>query len=77
MERAEIPRLREADFTLSLRATPASLLVDDEAQIPDHYFVPQPPKLDRRALLDALKSGTSIPGASLSEPGRSLTVRTK
>ncbi len=77
MTRAEIPQLREADFTLSLRSMPPGLVLHDEAQVPRQFFTPQPPKLDRRAVLDALKTGRSIPGATLSSGGTSLTVRTK
>ena len=77
MERAEIARLREPDFTLSLRSLPPALEVNDETQIPERFFTPQPAKLDRRALLERLKSGRTIPGVVLSEGGSSLTVRTK
>lgn len=40
--------------------------VEDEAAIPRTYFVPQPDKLDKKALSAALKDGP-VPGASLTE----------
>ena len=49
MERANIKKLAEPDFTASLRAVPPSLLVSDEQVIPEGFWKPQPPKLDRRA----------------------------
>jgi hypothetical protein len=47
-----------------------------EDQLPETYWVPQPPKLDRQALLGDLKKG-DIPGAQLSNPKPVLSVRTK
>ncbi len=77
MERAELPRLKEPDFTLSLRRAGPSLSIQDEARIPPAHWTPQPDKLDRRGLLEHLKAGHEVPGASLSEGAPSLTVRTK
>ena len=39
-----------------------------EELIPEPYWVPQPPKLDRQALLADLKRGDEIPGAQLGNP---------
>lgn len=47
MERAELKRLQEPDFTASLRAKPLAVLVSSEDEIPESYWVPQPPRLDR------------------------------
>jgi hypothetical protein len=35
------------------------------------------PHLDKRRLLDEMKSGVEVPGATLSNPFLSLSVRTK
>ena len=77
MERAEIKKLMEPDFTASLRAVPPSLLVTDEQQIPKPFWKPQPPKLDKRGLIGALTAGQSVPGAQLGNGGTTLTVRVK
>jgi len=77
MERAEIKKLMEPDFTASLRAVPHSLLVTDEQQIPKPFWKPQPPKLDKRGLIGALTAGQSVPGAQLGNGGTTLTVRVK
>lgn len=76
MERADIRKIVEPDFTASLRRTPAGLLVVDENQIPETFWRPQPPKLDRRALLAAVKAGQDIRGAALDNGGTALSVRT-
>ena len=77
MERANIKKLAEADFTASLRAVPPSVVIIDEAQIPQDYWKPQPPRLDRQGLSAALKSGSAIPGAALSNSQITISVRTK
>ena len=65
MECADISKLSEPDFSASLRIVPPSLHVIDENVIPDNFWNPQPPKLDRLALLAQLKANQSIPGVSL------------
>jgi len=75
MERAEIRRLAEPDFTASLRQVAPGLVVLDERAIPEPFWKPQPPKLDRSALIAALKAGEQVPGASLGNGGVTIAVR--
>jgi hypothetical protein len=77
MERADIKKLAEPDFTASLRTVSPSVVVIDEARIPIDYWKPQPPKLDRLGISAALKSGAVVPGATLSNAQMTLSVRTK
>jgi hypothetical protein len=77
MERADIKKLAEPDFTASIRSSPPAVVVTDEGQIPQAYWKPQPPKLDRQSISAALKSGATVPGALLSNPEMVLSVRTK
>jgi hypothetical protein len=77
MSEAGLKKLEQEDFTASLRAGPLSLVIAAEDEIPQDYWIPQPPKLARQALLNALKQGNEIPGAVLSNPKPSLSVRTK
>jgi hypothetical protein len=77
MEKADIKKLEQPDFTASLRAIPPGLVVGDESLIPADYWKPQPAKLDKRRLLVALNAGTSILGAGLGNGGTTLSVRTK
>ena len=77
MERANIRKLAEPDFTASLRTVPPSLVVVDETQVPQGYWRPQPPKLDRQGLIAALKGGAAIAGVVLGNAQITLSVRTK
>jgi Siphovirus Gp157 len=70
-------KLEQPDFTASLRAGVASLVVVSDDLIPETYWVPQPSKLDRQSLLSDLKRGGEVPGAKLDNPEPILAVRTK
>ena len=77
MERADMIKLMAPDFTVSIRINPPSLVVTSEAEIPQEFWVPQPPKLNKKGLLDAINSGWAVPGAVLSNSKISLAIRTK
>jgi hypothetical protein len=77
MTETGLKRLEQPDFTVSARAGTPALVVIAENQIPAPYWLPQPPKLDRQALLGDLKRGHQISGAQLSNPKPVLSVRTK
>ena len=77
MQEAGIRKLEQPDFTASARAGSSSLVVTAEDQIPEAYWVPQPPRLDRQALLGSLKRGDEISGVQLSNAKPVLSVRTK
>ena len=72
-----LTRLEQPDFTGSARAGSPSLVVIAEDRIPKSYWLTQPPKLDRQAVLAELKRGLEIPGAQMSNPKPVLSVRTK
>lgn len=75
MGAAELHKIELPIATISLRPIAASVSVADEADIPSDYWKPQPPKLDKAALLKALKAGETIPGASLSNGGETISIR--
>ena len=77
MEQADLRKIVEPDFTISVRPSSPGVVVTCEDEIPDNYKVPQPPKIDRRKILDVLKCGTDVPGAVLSNSQNTLSVRTK
>ncbi len=77
MERAALKKLTEPDFTLSLRSTSPPLVIVDEGRVPDDFWKPQSPKLDRQGLISALKEGREVPGAVLGNGGMTISVRTK
>jgi len=72
-----LSKLEQPDFTASARAGSPALVVIAEDRIPQAYWLPQPPKLDRHAILGELKRGAEIPGAQMSNPKPVLSVRTK
>jgi hypothetical protein len=77
MTEAGLKKLEQPDFTASARAGLPGLVVVEEDLIPESYWVPQPPKLDRQSLLAHLKREGHIPGTQLSNPKPTLSVRTK
>jgi hypothetical protein len=77
MSEVGFTKLEQPDFTASTRAGSPALVVVAEDKIPNSYWVPQPPKLDRQMILGELKRGAEIPGAQLSNPKPVLMVRTK
>ena len=77
MECADIRKLKEPDFSASLRLVPPSLHVIDETVVPEEFWTPQPPKLDRQALLAQLKANHCVPGVSLNNGAQTVSIRTK
>ena len=77
MEEAGLTKITEPDFTLSLRTGVPPLMVIDEDAIPDVYWTPQPPKLERGVLKRALSDGKDIPGAVLGNVAPSISVRVR
>lgn len=75
MSTAELKKLELPQATLTRKATPPKAIVTAEADLPSRFFVDQAPKLDKRSLLDALKSGEKIAGAELSNGGETLQLR--
>jgi hypothetical protein len=77
MAESGIDKLMAPDFTASLRPSPPSVVVTDETLVPEWFWVPQAPKLDRRRMLEVLKCGQQVLGAELANPRLTLSVRTK
>ena len=77
MEQADLKKLMEPDFTVSLRPSRPPLMIIDEEAIPADFWRPQAVKLDRQGLISALSDGRDIPGAVLGNPPMTISVRTK
>jgi hypothetical protein len=71
-----LDKLVQPDFSASLRRSSPAVQVIDATLIPQTFWEPRP-HLRRAELLTALKDGAEIPGATLSNPFLSLSVRTK
>ena len=77
MVEAELEKVIAADLSVSLRKGGNKLEVIDEARVPNDYFVPQPAKLDRQALTEALKRGEMVNGALLVVADPTISVRVR
>jgi hypothetical protein len=77
MNEAGLKKLEQPDFTASARLGAPSLVVTSERDVPESYWMPQPPRLDRQTLTSDLRRGDQVPGACLGNAAPILTVRTK
>lgn len=75
MSAGEIRKIETPAGTISRKAVPPSLLIVEEAKIPSSYWKPSDPKLDRKALADALKAGTAVPGVMMSNGSKTIQIR--
>ena len=75
MEQAGRKKIEHPAVTLTLKATPASVIITDEAAIPSRFWKPKDPTLDKRAIGDALKNKIDVPGATLSNGGSTLQAK--
>jgi len=73
---AELDKLERPAATLSLVRRAPKVEIAEEAEIPAEFWKPGDPRLDKKALLTALKEGRAVPGAALSNCPPSLTIRT-
>ncbi len=75
METGNFKRFETPLATASLRAVPPKAEIIDESAIPAKFWKPQEPKLDKRAVLDALKDKQAVPGAMLSNGGMTVSLK--
>lgn len=73
----EIKSITLDEGTLALAKRPRGVVIENEAEIPSAYWKPQPPKLDKAAVKEALKAGDTVPGAALDNGGYGLTIKRK
>jgi len=71
MEIGELAKIETPAATISVRPVPPKALIIEEADIPARFWEPAPPKLNKRAILDALKERQAAIADALShdEPG--------
>lgn len=76
MELLEIQKEKTDRYTLWVQNNPQRLVVEDEKEIPEAYWEKQPPKLNRKLLLDDLKNEEypDFKGARI-EQGRGVRFR--
>lgn len=63
---ADAPKLHTSIGTWALRTNPPSVKVLDAKRVPEEYTVPQPSKIDKKAIMAAYKeTGELIPGVEI------------
>lgn len=77
MGQAELRKLELPQATLGVRAVPPKAEIIDESMIPSKFWKASDPKLDRKAVLEALKAKEDVPGAALSNGGETISIRSK
>ena len=75
MDQAGKKKVDTALGTVSVRSIPPSVQVTEEAEIPTEFWKQPEPKLDKKALLAALKDKQTIPGATLSNGGQTIAIK--
>jgi hypothetical protein len=75
MEVAGIKKKESPYGTISLKNVPPGVVIIEEASIPAEFWKAQEPKMDKKALLEALKDGRTIPGCELGNGSISVQVR--
>jgi hypothetical protein len=75
MLEVNVKKITAPDFTASIRPGSPALVVTEEGAIPPTYWQPRDPRLDRLGLLNDIKRGVVVEGATLSNPAPVLSVR--
>lgn len=75
METAGVKKIERDIATVSLRSSPPRVVVTSEADVPSAFWKEPAPVLDRKAIADALKSNTPVPGAQLSNQATTCQIR--
>lgn len=61
-------------FNLGVRKAPHKLVIDEPDQVPEAFYIPQPPKVDNKAIKDALAAGMPLTFAHF-EQGTYLSIK--
>ncbi|GKV69827.1 hypothetical protein NCCP2716_23250 [Sporosarcina sp. NCCP-2716] len=67
-------KIKGEKFTFTIQKNPPSLKVLDESVIPSEFFIPAAPSLDKKAVMELLKSGQEVAGTQITQ-GESLRIR--
>jgi hypothetical protein len=74
MEYSGLDKLKTPLFNFNVQNNPPSVDVFNPDILPKKYLVIQEPKIDKRGILDAIKAGEEVPGASIMQ-SRGLRIR--
>lgn len=68
------PKIKTELFSLNVQNNPPSVFIADESRVPEQFLVPQPAKIDKKAILEFLKAGNECDYAEIQQ-GQSLRIR--
>ena len=71
---AGLEKLNLPLFTTWIQDNPPKVNVLDEKQIPEEFKIEQPPKIDKRSILERLKNEEVVPGAEITRT-KGLRIR--
>lgn len=74
LELAGIDKVKRPTITVSIQKNPPSVKIIDQKLIPSSFMIQQEPKLDKKAILQNLKEGKTVPGVELIQ-GRGLRIK--
>lgn len=64
-------------FSFGIRKNVPAVVIDEQrlANIPAEFLIPQDPKIDKKAIKEAIKAGKNLDGIAHLEQSESLTIR--
>ena len=74
MEYAGLDKLKTPLFNFNVQNNPPSVDVFNPDILPKKFLESQAPKIDKRGIIDAIKAGEEVPGASIMQT-RGLRIR--
>jgi hypothetical protein len=74
LEHVGIDKIKRPIFTISIQNNPQAVDIQNESLIPLQFMIPVDPKIDKRKVLEVLKSGEVVPGVELKQT-RGLRIR--
>lgn len=73
LELAKLDKVPAGIFTVALQKSPPCVEVEPDCE-PIEFLIPQPAKLDKRSLLEAMKAGAQFEGCKVTQ-GKHLRIR--
>lgn len=74
MNAADLSKITLPEATLSFRATPPAVVITDPSEVPENMWRVKR-EIDKAAVKEALQSDEPVPGAYLTNGGRTLAIR--
>jgi transcriptional regulator of heat shock response len=74
LEVSGLQKVKRPTITVAIQNNPPSVDIADESLIPTDYMIPQPHKIDKKAILLHLKEGITVDGCSIKQT-RSVRIR--